>query len=405
MAVAGLLMAATVPAWGQSPVLRSNPKMLAAFREAVARPSESTVRVMAAGRPAALGTIISRDGWIVTKASLLKGKLAVKLKDGRTFDATYVGMEPRTDLAMLKIQASGLKPALWLDSKSASVGNWVAAPGLGEDPVAVGVVGVATRKPNPRDWIFDPPPPGSGYLGVFLKDDEGAAAIGSLEASGPAAKAGLKAGDLILSVDGKRIPNTQELIAAIQKIKAGVTITLKIRRSGDDEKEIKVELGKRPPAPPGSDRGDFQNRMGSELSKKRGGFPEVFQTDLVIKPTDCGGPVVDLDGKVVGINIARGGRTESYAIPAEAVLALIPDLKSGKLPPPKDETEDQIKELEKALADARAALAATEKALADAREEADPEVYLKLRRELRQKRVRLAEAQKALDELKAETKP
>ena len=71
--------------------------------------------------------------------------------------------------------------------------------------------------------------------------------------------------------------------------------------------------------------------MGSELSDRRGGFPSILQHDTVIKPIDCGGPVVDLDGKTVGINISRSGRTETYAIPSEAVLALIDDLKSGKL--------------------------------------------------------------------------
>jgi serine protease Do len=42
---------------------------------------------------------------------------------------------------------------------------------------------------------------------------------------------------------------------------------------------------------------------------------------------------VDLDGKVVGINIARAGRTETYAVPAEAVRQLLPELMSGKLAP------------------------------------------------------------------------
>ena len=77
--------------------------------------------------------------------------------------------------------------------------------------------------------------------------------------------------------------------------------------------------------------------LGSELSLKRTGFPTILQHDTVIKPKDCGGPLVDLDGKTVGINIARAGRTETYAIPAEDIQKLLPDLKSGKLAP-KDNT-------------------------------------------------------------------
>ena len=70
-----------------------------------------------------------------------------------------------------------------------------------------------------------------------------------------------------------------------------------------------------------------------DVTRRRGGFPAILQHDGVIKPTDCGGPLVDLDGKVVGINIARAGRVESYALPSEDVQALITDLKSGKLAP------------------------------------------------------------------------
>ncbi|MEX2027294.1 MAG: S1C family serine protease, partial [Pirellulaceae bacterium] len=59
----------------------------------------------------------------------------------------------------------------------------------------------------------------------------------------------------------------------------------------------------------------------------------AIQHDTVLKPSECGGPIVDLSGKVVGINIARGGRVESYALPATLVRSLLPDLMSGKLNP------------------------------------------------------------------------
>ena len=48
---------------------------------------------------------------------------------------------------------------------------------------------------------------------------------------------------------------------------------------------------------------------------------------------DCGGPLVDLSGKVIGINIARAGRTETYALPADVVQALLGPLENGKLAP------------------------------------------------------------------------
>src|SRR5262249_59985794 len=94
--------------------------------------------------------------------------------------------------------------------------------------------------------------------------------------------------------------------------------------------DIKAQHAKRPPETMGG-RPDM-NRLGSDLSVRRTGFPAVLQTDMVIKPTDCGGPLVDLDGKTVGLVIARGGRVESYAIPSEEIRPLIAD--HSKLAPP-----------------------------------------------------------------------
>jgi S1-C subfamily serine protease len=43
----------------------------------------------------------------------------------------------------------------------------------------------------------------------------------------------------------------------------------------------------------------------------------------------CGGPVVDLSGKAVGVNIARAGRVETYAVPADTAKLLIRELRGG----------------------------------------------------------------------------
>src|SRR5262245_41247830 len=84
-----LLLAHVTPASAQrrrgaaGPV-RNSPAVLAAFKNVVAKPSESTVRVLCDENESALGTIVAADGWIVTKASELRGNLVCKLKDGRT---------------------------------------------------------------------------------------------------------------------------------------------------------------------------------------------------------------------------------------------------------------------------------------------------------------------------------
>ena len=64
------------------------------------------------------------------------------------------------------------------------------------------------------------------------------------------------------------------------------------------------------------------------VSHRRDDFPAAIQHDSVLRPNDCGGPVVDAAGNVIGINIARADRTASYALPSATVLALLDKLKS-----------------------------------------------------------------------------
>jgi serine protease Do len=133
------------------------------------------------------------------------------------------------------------------------------------------------------------------------------------------------------------VEEVESLQALIQRHKPEEMVTLLIERGGE-ELQLKVTLGKRPAnldSGPNSNRSDFQNRLGSELSTRRTGFPLILQHDAVIKPTECGGPLVDLDGRVIGINIARAGRTETYAIPGEAIPPLLAKLMPEKIKTPR----------------------------------------------------------------------
>lgn len=313
--------------------LKSGPKVLTAFREVVAKPSQSTVRVLCDGKDAALGTVVGADGLILTKHSELKGKVTCKLRDGKELEAQLIGVHEWHDLALLKVEAKGLKPVEWRESKHAPVGNWVATPGLGEEPVAVGVVSVAARTSPMRGT----PPPANGptgaYLGILLEPSENGAKVMQVFPDTAASRARLKKDDIVLSVQDRAIVDSESLINAIQGYKPGDEIKLKIKR-GDDEVEVKATLGKRLP-----DRSEFQNNLGGALSNRRTGFPAFLQHDTILKPSDCGGPLVDLDGKVIGVNIARAGRTESYAVPAEAILLVLDDLRSGKLAPKEKEAK------------------------------------------------------------------
>src|SRR5687767_6784130 len=104
------LLAAPAPAQrgGNSETLRSSPKVLAAFRDVVAKPAQSVVRVYNGDKAVGLGTVVEADGLVLTKASLLGDKPACKLGDGRTVAAKVVGVEDKHDLALLKVDAKGL---------------------------------------------------------------------------------------------------------------------------------------------------------------------------------------------------------------------------------------------------------------------------------------------------------
>jgi serine protease Do len=346
LVVAALMVGSPVQAqW--SAQTRDHRNVLEAYKSALSSPAVSVVRVMSNGADVALGTVVDAEGWIITKASLLKDRIVCRFKDGSTKAAKIVGIHEDHDLAMLKIDGVKLLPISWRNSvEPAEIGDMVASPDMDGRAVTVGVVSVAVRKPHAREMPKSSPSPTGGYLGIGLDEGKnGEVVIGMVEPNGPAAKAGLKVRDAVLSVAGRKVPSPDQLVAAIQSYRPGQTIKLKIRR-GDEEKEIEATLARRPRE---STRGDEMNRMGSTLSDRRGGFPIILTSDQVIKPGDCGGPMVDLEGKALGINIARGGRTESFAIPSEVVQSLISDFKAGKYAP-KVDYEAKVASLEAELA-------------------------------------------------------
>ena len=73
-------------------------------------------------------------------------------------------------------------------------------------------------------------------------------------------------------------------------------------------------------------RMDTMNKMGGHrYSLVVDNFAKVIQTDMPIQPEDCGAPVVDLDGRVIGIALARAGRIKSFILPADSIKTLMAD--------------------------------------------------------------------------------
>ena len=97
----------------------------------VTEASPGVVRVEARDRLPASGVIWSSDGVIVTSHHVVErdDNISIGLADGRTVEATLVGRDPTTDLAVLRAQATGLTPPSWAESDSLRVGHLVLALG------------------------------------------------------------------------------------------------------------------------------------------------------------------------------------------------------------------------------------------------------------------------------------
>jgi serine protease Do len=107
------------------------------------------------GRSSGSGFIVSADGYVLTNSHVVDSstQVTVRLLDRREFPARVVGTDPNTDVAVLKIEATGLTAAPLGNSDNARVGEWVLAVGnpLGENltfTVTQGIISAKGRSLN-----------------------------------------------------------------------------------------------------------------------------------------------------------------------------------------------------------------------------------------------------------------
>ncbi len=101
------------------------------------------------------GVIISNDGYIVTNNHVVQeaDHLEVTLNDNRSFEARVIGKDPSTDLALIKIESSGLPTLEYGNSDKLRVGEWVLAVGNPfnlTSTVTAGIVSAKARNINIR---------------------------------------------------------------------------------------------------------------------------------------------------------------------------------------------------------------------------------------------------------------
>ena len=306
------------------------PASLARYQSVVGPTCASVVVVMNAGVAIGLGTIVDTEGWVITKASVLPGQPACRLPDGKVVSARVAGVDPSFDLALLSVSATNLKPVHWADDLNPPVGTLLATVGT-EQPLAVGVVSVPRRDlespvrptdtlplrlPAGHPYIYGTAEPKSGFsLRVaFGLSREGRYRVSNVE--GLAYSAGIRPDDFLYRLNGRSIVAGADIEEAVSHLWSGDVVPVRLERGGR-MMDLSLPLG------PDS-HGDQKNYRADD-------FPTLIECAVPFYSYECGGPIVDITGRAIGVTIARNGPHGGVIIPGDCVRKLLPDLQSGRL--------------------------------------------------------------------------
>lgn len=289
-----------------------------ALEPVLATAAKATVRVWAGKTRLAYGTVVGDGRTILTKFSEVargNGRLVVDTGGGSARPAKLSGVYQNEDVAVLTVDGEPFTPVQW-HREPLKLGAFLTAPQPGGKPAAFGVVSVLERSLRETD---------KAYLGVisdFSFPGPGVKVSKVTKNSGAAA-AGLREGDVIIRLNGRKISGLLEMRTILKDIEPNDKIEIDIDRGGESQ-TLKAVLGNRPDLPqfPNA-RLRTMERMGTNPSRVRDDFPNAVQTDMRPSPNQVGGPVVDLEGRVVGITLARADRTRSFVMPADAVVRML----------------------------------------------------------------------------------
>ena len=296
---------------------RTNGPAVQASFESVRDLLQSSSAVIQRGRKEiAYGTVISADGFILTKASELGdiNGLTVTVGEKIYTELAKLAEDPAWDVALLKIPAEGLVPvSLAVDSPDPARGTWVVANGATSRTrrrPQVGIISATAREIEPA---------GGAVLGVTLEEKSKKLRVTEIHEKSGAKTAGMKTGDIIVAAAGKKVADREALGKVVAKLRVGDDLDLTVQRDGK-KIEMKVRLAGR--ADLFVEEKTRNDAMSGDFSERRSGFPRVIQHDVIANAAGMGGPLLDLDGRCLGMNIARANRCETFAIPAGDLKSL-----------------------------------------------------------------------------------
>lgn len=289
----------------------------AAFRKRIESVTACVVELLDAGnQQVELGTVVASDGWILTVASLLPAKPRCRLPDQQVVPARVIGVNPEFDLALLKVKASHLHPIPWDRNRPGTVaGTLLAAPaptkGSGRSLLGIGVVSVATRDlPGPFSRRREHPQVRAEEPHLFGMPTERGFRLDTFDAA--AAKAGIRSNDILVSIGKRPIRTQEDVLRTAEGRKPGERLVVRVLREMNPL-EFSMVLSSKPLV----------------WSRPYADFPTLFEHDMPLLPSQCGGPVIDLEGQAAGITMFRG-EYGCMAVPANVIVRLLPELLTGR---------------------------------------------------------------------------
>ena len=315
IASAGLTLAAAGQQSLDSAYRTTGTAVVAAF-EAQRQILQTSSAVMLDGRKEiGYGVVISADGHILSKASeVIDAKsLAVTVDQTQYREVKVLAVDPSWDVALLKIEAGGLVPVVYARTSEVPQGTWVVANGATTRTARRLLAGIVSAKTR------EIPASGGAALGVVLNGTSKLLEVDAVNEKSGAKEAGLQKGDVILAIEGKKLKKIEDIAEILKDRKAGSTVKMTYRRKGE---EITVDVRLAARGEMFTDQMNRNDQMSGEYSPRRSGFPRVMQHDILGSKSVVGGPLLDLDGRCIGMNIARANRAESFAIPVEDLKEL-----------------------------------------------------------------------------------
>lgn len=295
--------------------------------------AQSTVRIWTQSRrgrtlAVSYGVVIGDGRQVLTKwseVSASRDQLWVEGPNQQAFSAQVEGVYTDDDLVLLRLgdvnseafqETRKRLPAIRFEPIDLIIGKFLFAPQPSGSLAGFGVTAVLERNLRETD---------RAHLGIEVdRSFQGKGVkVASVEEGFGAADAGVEPGDIILQVGDREITGLFELKNALSGTFPGEELSLVIDTAGR-EREVTVVLSNRPSF--GSlpeQRLSQMEKMGGSVNRVREGFSKVVQTDMQIESHQMGGPVVDLQGRVVGINVARADRTRTYLIGSGALLEIL----------------------------------------------------------------------------------